>query len=68
MITPQTIRAPEFPAGSVFSSSGSRWMISEAPPGWRSEARPAVKVTPAAVTSMEPVPSGPTVRFGRSPA
>jgi len=28
-ITPQATRAPEFPAGSVFSSSGSAWMISE---------------------------------------
>ena len=36
-MTPQSMRGPEFPAGSVLSSSGSAWITSEVPPAGNSE-------------------------------
>src|SRR5439155_2219208 len=53
-ITPQATRGPEFPAGSVLSSSGSAWMISEVPPGWKSEFGPSFSVTSESTVSREP--------------
>jgi hypothetical protein len=37
VITPQAMRSPELPAGSVFMSSGFAWMTSEVPPLLKSE-------------------------------
>jgi len=54
-ITPQATRAPEFPAGSVFSSSGSAWTISEVPPDRKTEFGPSFSVTTESDASREPV-------------
>src|SRR5437016_5170107 len=61
VITPQATRAPELPAGSVISSSGSAWMTSASPVT-------SLSVVPTATASSEPAPFDPTTRFGRSPA
>ena len=50
---PHATRAPEFPAGSVFSSSGSAWMISEVPPGRKSQFGPSFSVTSESIGSRE---------------
>src|SRR5436189_4491873 len=53
-ITPQATRAPEFPAGSVFSSSGSAWTISVVPPDRKTEFGPSFSVTSESIASSEP--------------
>jgi hypothetical protein len=67
-ITPQAMRAPELPAGSVTSSSGPAWMTRAVPAGWNREFGPAARVTRGAMTLILTRPSGPTTRLGRSPA
>src|SRR5262244_3049402 len=69
LITPQAMRAPLLPVGSVFSSSCCAWITRLVPPSPKSEpAAPLLRVTAGVIASRLPLPAAPITRFGRSPA
>ena len=67
-MTPQAMRSPEFPDGSVFMSSPFAWMTSAVPPPVKSDVLPGPKLTRGSVTVTFAVPSDFTVKFFMSPA
>src|SRR5206468_2881860 len=68
-MTPQAIRAPLLPVGSVFSSSAWAWMTRLVPPSPKREpGTPDLSVAAWVMASRLAVPSAPTTRLGRSPA
>src|SRR5205823_6434085 len=66
--TPQATRAPELPVGSVLKSSAVACTTRALPSASHTDEGPEPSESCSVVVSMRPVPSGPTVRFGRSPA
>ena len=69
VIVPHAIRAPAFPAGSLFMSSAAAWIISAVPPLAKIElGAVGLSVTRGSMTVPLAVPSAPTVKFGMSPA
>src|SRR6266702_2762612 len=68
-MTPQAIRPPLLPVGSVFSSSAWAWMTRLVPLSPKSEpGTPGLSVTTFVVASRLAVPTPVTMRLGRSPA
>src|ERR1019366_8851127 len=68
VITPQAMRSPALPAGSVFWSSGLAWMTSDVPPLLNIEWLPSPQVMSLFSARKCALPSGPTVKLGLSPA
>src|SRR3954469_11855619 len=58
--TPQAMRSPAAPAGSVFMSSGPAWMTSAVPPLAKTEFASLPSVMPCAMTMLLAVPSAAT--------
>ena len=66
--TPQAMRSPELPEGSVFISSALAWMTSAVPPLLNSEWASAPRFTSLFPSLASALPFASIVKFGMSPA
>jgi hypothetical protein len=66
--TPQAMRSPELPEGSVFMSSALAWMTMAVPPLLKSEWAPSPRVTSLSSSFASALPLASTVKFCMSPA